>query len=122
VIGQRLVRVLCEHCKAPRRLSRAQIEGDRRFAALGFRAGEIVYGPQGCEWCGSTGFRGRQGLFEIMEVTPTIRRAIGPKTEAADLEEIARNEGMSTMIEDGVAKCRAGLTTVDEVFRVTASL
>jgi general secretion pathway protein E len=114
--------VLCEHCKTPRRLSRREIECDRRFAALGLEAGELVYGPQGCEWCGSTGFRGRQGLFEIMEVTPTIRRAIGPKTEAAELEQIARNEGMSTMIEDGVDKCRAGLTTVDEVFRVTASL
>jgi len=57
-----------------------------------------------------------------MEVTPQVRKAIGPKTEAAALEEIARSEGMSTMIEDGVAKCRAGLTTIDEVFRVTASL
>jgi general secretion pathway protein E len=55
-------------------------------------------------------------------VTPPIRKAIGPKTEAAELEEIARSEGMSTMVEDGVAKCRAGLTTIDELFRVTASL
>jgi general secretion pathway protein E len=122
VVGQRLVRVLCEHCKAPHRLSVAEIDGERRFSALGFEAGEVVYGPQGCEWCGSTGFRGRQGLFEIMVITPTMRRAIGPKTEAAQLEQIARDEGMSTMIEDGVAKCRAGLTTVDEIFRVTASL
>jgi general secretion pathway protein E len=57
-----------------------------------------------------------------MEVTPPIRKAIGPKTEAAELEQIARSEGMSTMIEDGVARCRTGVTTVDEVFRVTASL
>ncbi len=57
-----------------------------------------------------------------MEVTPLVRKAIGPKTEAAELEKIARSEGMSTMIEDGIAKCRAGLTTIDEVFRVTASL
>jgi general secretion pathway protein E len=122
VVGQRLVRVLCEHCKTPHRLSGAEFDRDRRFSALGFETGEVVYGPQGCEWCGSTGFRGRQGLFEIMEVAPAIRRAIGPKTEAAELEQIARSEGMSTMIEDGVAKCRAGVTTVDEVFRVTASL
>ena len=57
-----------------------------------------------------------------MEVTPRVRKAIGPKTGAAELEEIARSEGMSTMIEDGIAKCRVGLTTIDEVFRVTASL
>jgi general secretion pathway protein E len=122
VVGQRLVRVLCEHCKAPYRLSAADLERDRRFSALGFAAGETFHNPQGCEWCGFSGFRGRQGLFEVMEVTPTIRRAIGPKTESSELEQIARGEGMSTMIEDGVAKCRAGLTTVDEVFRVTASL
>jgi general secretion pathway protein E len=122
VVGQRLVRVLCEHCKTPHQLSAAELDRDRRFSTLGLEAGEVVHRPQGCEWCGSTGFHGRQGLFEVMEVTPTIRRGIGPKTEAAELEQIARSEGMSTMIEDGVAKCRAGVTTVDEVFRVTASL
>jgi len=122
VVGQRLVRVLCEHCKKPRRLSAADVERDQRFSALGFAAGEVVHGPGGCEWCGFSGFRGRQGLFEVMEVTPRVRKAIGPKTEAADLEQIARSEGMTTMIEDGVAKCRAGVTTIDEVFRVTASL
>jgi general secretion pathway protein E len=51
-----------------------------------------------------------------------VRKAIGPKTEAVELERVARSEGMTTMIEDGVAKCRAGVTTIDEVFRVTASL
>jgi general secretion pathway protein E len=122
VVGQRLVRVLCEHCKAPYRLSGADLDRDQRFAALGFKTGEVVHQPQGCEWCGFSGFRGRQGLFEVMEVTPLVRKAIGPKTEAAELEGIARSEGMSTMIEDGVAKCRAGLTTIDELFRVTASL
>jgi general secretion pathway protein E len=122
VVGQRLVRVLCEHCKTPHALSKAERDRDRRFSSLGLEAGEIVYRPQGCEWCGSTGFHGRQGLFEVIEITPPIRKAIGPKTEAAVLEQIARGEGMSTMIEDGVARCRAGVTTVDEVFRVTASL
>jgi general secretion pathway protein E len=58
----------------------------------------------------------------VMEVTPAVRDAIGPKTDTAALGQIARRDGMSTMIEDGVAKCRAGLTTIDEVFRVTASL
>jgi general secretion pathway protein E len=122
VVGQRLVRVLCEHCKAPYRLSGADLDRDQRVAALGFKTGEVIHHPQGCEWCGFSGFRGRQGLFEVMEVTPPVRKAIGPRTEAAEIEEIARSEGMSTMIEDGVAKCRAGLTTIDELFRVTASL
>jgi general secretion pathway protein E len=51
-----------------------------------------------------------------------LRRAIGPKTDATELEAVARLDCMATMTEDGLAKCRAGLTTVDEVFRVTASL
>jgi general secretion pathway protein E len=55
-------------------------------------------------------------------VTQPVRSAIGPRTETAALEEVAREAGMITMTEDGLAKCRAGLTTVDEVFRVTASL
>jgi general secretion pathway protein E len=122
IVGQRLVRVLCEHCKEPRALSRADLAREQRYAALGFAAGDVVHHPKGCEWCSLTGFRGRQGAFEVMDITPRIRRAIGPKTETADLEKVARDEGMTTMAEDGIAKCRAGLTTIDEVFRVTASL
>jgi general secretion pathway protein E len=55
-------------------------------------------------------------------VSAAVRRGIGPRTEAADLEAIARQEGMTTMADDGVAKCRAGLTTVDEIYRVTMSV
>jgi general secretion pathway protein E len=122
IVGQRLVRVLCEHCKEPHRLSSADFAVDQRWAALGLEVGEVVYNPKGCDWCGFSGFRGRQGVFEVLKVSPLVRKAIGPKTEATELEQVARSEGMMTMIEDGVAKCRAGLTTIDEVFRVTANL
>jgi len=122
IVGQRLVRILCEHCKQPHRLTATDLAQDHRYATLGFKTGELVHRPEGCEWCASTGFRGRQGVFEVMEVTPLLRRAIGPKTDANELEQMARSEGMATMTEDGVAKCRAGLTTIDEVFRVSASL
>jgi general secretion pathway protein E len=122
IVGQRLVRVLCEHCRQPRRLSAQDLSRDRRYASLGFKIGEVIHDPKGCDSCGFNGFRGRKGVFEVINVSPEIRKAIGPKTEAAELEIVARNEGMTTMIEDGIAKCRAGLTTIDEVFRVTASL
>jgi general secretion pathway protein E len=122
IVGQRLVRLLCEHCKKPHRLSAADLTPDQRYAALGFEAGDVVRDPVGCERCGFTGFRGRKGVFEVIAVTPRVRRAVGPKTDATDLEQVARGDGMTTMTEDGIAKCRAGLTTVDEVFRVTASL
>jgi len=122
IVGQRLVRILCEHCKQPHCLGADDLAQDHRYAALGFAVGEVVHQPKGCDWCAFTGFRGRQGVFEVMEVGPSLRGAIGPKTDASDLERVARKEGMATMTEDGVAKCRAGLTTIDEVFRVTASL
>jgi general secretion pathway protein E len=122
IVGQRLVRILCEHCKQPHQLTRKDLTQDHRYESLGFAIGEVVHQPKGCEWCASTGFRGRQGVFEVMEVSPLLRRAIGPKTDANELEQLARSEGMTTMTEDGVAKCRTGLTTIDEVFRVSASL
>lgn len=122
IIGQRLVRILCADCKVRHELTRADLETDQRYEALGFCEGEPVYHPKGCEWCGFTGFRGRQGVFEALEVTPAVRHAIGPRTDAPELEKVARREGMTTMAEDGIAKCRQGLTTIDEVFRVTMSL
>ena len=122
IVGQRLVRILCEHCKQPHRITSADLARDHRYGALDFAAGDVIHHPKGCDWCASTGFRGRLGVFEVIEVTPRLRSAIGPKTDAQDLERVAREEGMTTMSEDGLAKCRAGLTTIDEVFRVTASL
>jgi general secretion pathway protein E len=122
IVAQRLVRVLCDHCKETYRLSAEDLAADERYAALGIELGEAVCRPKGCEWCGSSGFRGRKGVFEIMEIGTALRRAIGPKTDASDLETAARREGMTTMTADGVAKLRAGQTTLDEIFRLTMSL
>jgi general secretion pathway protein E len=122
IVGQRLVRILCEHCKQPHRITSADLAQDHRYEALQFKAGDIIHRPKGCDWCASIGFRGRLGVFEVIEITPRLRGLIGPKTDASDLERAARSEGMTTMTEDGLTKCRAGVTTIDEVFRVTASL
>jgi general secretion pathway protein E len=122
IVGQRLVRILCQDCKVQHQLTDQDLAMDQRYEALGFHKVDVVCPPKGCEWCGFTGFRGRQGVFEVIEVSAAIRHAIGPKTDADDLEKVARNEGMTTMAEDGIAKCRKGLTTIDEVFRVTMSV
>ncbi len=122
LVGQRLVRVLCDHCKQPHRLCAADLAQDQRYAALDLAVGDTVYHPKGCDWCGFSGFRGRKGVFEVIEVTPAVRCAIGPKIDATTLEQVARREGMITMTQDGVAKCRSGMTTVDEIFRVAVSL
>jgi general secretion pathway protein E len=122
IVAQRLVRVLCQECKTMRPLSDAEASADPRYGQLGFSVGDAVYHPTGCEWCGSSGYRGRRGLFEVLPVSAGVRRAVTPRCESAEIEKLARDEGMTTMVEDGVAKCRAGLTTIDEVFRVTMSV
>jgi general secretion pathway protein E len=122
IVGQRLVRILCDHCKQPHCLSADDLTREQRYATVGLAVGDTIYKPMGCQWCNSSGYRGRKGVFEIIEVTPAVRDAIGPKTNATELEQVARRGGMITMTEDGIAKCRSGLTTVDEIFRVAASL
>ncbi|MGY8706271.1 ATPase, T2SS/T4P/T4SS family [Bradyrhizobium sp. 18BD] len=119
VVAQRLVRMLCDRCKVPHTLSEADIAKDPRFAVIGFKCGEVVHEAGGCERCGGTGYRGRNGVFEILEMSDEVRTLIGPQTDSHSIDAAAMRGGMTTMLEDAVAKCRAGLTTVPEVFRVT---
>ena len=118
VIAQRLVRQLCERCKTPRPLEAADFSEDPRLAALGFRAGEIIQEPCGCERCGGTGYRGRLGAFELLELSNELRELIGERTDGLKIDTMAIRAGMTTMLDDGVAKCRAGLTSPAEVLRV----
>jgi general secretion pathway protein E len=119
VVAQRLVRVLCERCKQARRLTAGDIADDPRYAMLGLRAGEIAHEPRGCERCGGTGYRGRSGVFEVLEVSEPIRELVRPLTNSGIIEKAATQAGMTTMVEDAVAKCRAGVTSAGEVLRVT---
>jgi general secretion pathway protein E len=75
----------------------------------------------GCDRCSGTGYKGRIGVFEVLEVTEEIARLIGTQADEMTIEAKAKADGMSTMIEDGIAKCRAGLTSIEEILRVTAS-
>ena len=119
VIAQRLVRQLCERCKSPRLLADADLIEDPRLAAFGFRAGETLQQPCGCERCGGTGYRGRLGVFEVLELTNDLRELVGEKTDGLKIDEAAIHAGMTTMLDDGIAKCRAGLTSPAEILRVT---
>ena len=119
VVAQRLVRMLCDRCKVPHALTEADLARDPRFAVIGFKCGEVVHEAGGCERCGGTGYRGRNGVFEILEMSDEVRALIGPQTDSHSIDAAAMRGGMTTMLEDAVAKCRAGLTTVPEVFRVT---
>jgi general secretion pathway protein E len=119
VVAQRLVRQLCERCKSPKTLTESDLAEDPRLATLGFKAGETLREPCGCERCGGTGYRGRLGVFEILELTNDIRQLIGEKTDGLKIDETAIRAGMTTMLDDGLSKCRAGLTSPAEILRVT---
>ncbi|MFZ5928760.1 MAG: type II secretion system ATPase GspE [Acidobacteriota bacterium] len=108
VLAQRLVRVICPHCKAP--------AGERLTPS-----GEMipVWRGQGCEKCFGTGYLGRVGIFEMMEMNDEIRRLIMSGADAAVLTGAARRHGMRPLREDGWLKVRQGLTTAEEVLRVT---
>src|SRR5262249_8428838 len=92
---------------------------DPRLSALGFKLGEAIYEPKGCERCGGTGYRGRVGVFEVLKIDESVRGLINAQTDGNAVDRAAVEAGMTTMVDDGVAKCRAGITSAREVLRVT---
>ena len=119
VIAQRLVRQLCDRCKTHRKLSPADFAADPRFSAVGLKVGETIFEPGKCERCGGTGYRGRVGVFEILQITEDVRHLISVQTDSVSIDKAATQAGMTTMVDDGVAKCRAGVTSPAEILRVT---
>lgn len=117
-IAQRLVRILCARCRIRKQLTADDLVDDPRFAALGFKVGDTVYEPHGCDRCGGTGYRGRSGIFEIIEMTGRVRDLITEHTDSEVIHRAAIDAGMMTMIEDAIIKCRAGMTSATEVLRV----
>jgi general secretion pathway protein E len=119
VIGQRLVRILCDRCKSRKEISAADFDADPRYEACGLSIGETVFEPRGCERCAGVGYRGRVGVFETLEVEGEVRRCVGQQIDAVALDQAARRAGLTTMMDDAIAKCREGVTTVAEALRVT---
>jgi general secretion pathway protein E len=119
VLAQRLVRMLCERCKRQQALTATDLSEDPRYAVLGFAIGDTVHEPGGCERCSATGYRGRTGIFEILEMSDSVRELIGPRTDAKQIARAGISSGMTTMLEDAILKCRTGVTSVAEVLRVT---
>jgi general secretion pathway protein E len=120
VIAQRLVRVLCDGCKRKHALTGGDLAADPRYRVLGFATGETVYQAVGCERCNGIGYRGRAGVFELLELTEEVRPFVGANADSLAIDRAAIHAGMTTMIDDAVVKCRAGITTVSEVLRVTS--
>jgi type IV pilus assembly protein PilB len=116
VIGQALLRTNCTHCKAPYTPPAETIE---RAGIPPGPGGGTFFKGEGCGQCGGTGYRGRVGVFEIMEVTPAITRLVMERANSQDLLAAAQAEGMTTMLQDAVAKALKGLTTLEEALKVT---
>jgi type II secretory ATPase GspE/PulE/Tfp pilus assembly ATPase PilB-like protein len=110
IASQRLVRALCQECRAPLNLPRVAAE---RFNLVG----EQVFGPRGCASCRQTGYRGRIGIFEFLPIDEAIVTCI---YERRSSEDIRRLSGRPTLLDDGLRKVRAGVTSLDEVLRVVA--
>jgi type II secretory ATPase GspE/PulE/Tfp pilus assembly ATPase PilB-like protein len=117
VIGQRLIRRICGECKQEYRLSTTEQSSLSGLFPNNSKRQEIFFHGVGCSACGGSGFKGRIGINEVMVVDGDIHEAILKKTSAAGLKEIAKENGMTTMLEDGLAKACVGDTTIGEILR-----
>jgi type IV pilus assembly protein PilB len=115
IVAQRLVRMLCKHCKRPQNVSESIL------AEHGL-AGAEPFEPVGCSRCGGSGYRGRVGLYEVMHVSEPIRAMILERASVDDMVEVAVGEGMLRLRDDGLQKVREALTSIAEVERMTNSM
>jgi type IV pilus assembly protein PilB len=119
IVAQRLVRRICTGCKVEHRYQPEELKalgGDtREFAGMTF------YKGRGCEQCNGTGYKGRAGLYEVMSLSPELRRMILKGASTAELQEQAVTEGMLTLRMDGLVKIKKGISTLEEVVKETAA-
>jgi type IV pilus assembly protein PilB len=111
IVAQRLARRLCSECCETYRPD----ESECTF--LGLAAGAVLRRARGCPRCGGTGYKGRVALYEVMPIHGRIRKLVEASTE--EIFAAAVEEGMTTLRQDGIRLCAAGVTSVDEIRRVT---
>lgn len=123
IVAQRLVRQICSSCKTEEKVPISEIS--KHFpqemvkSYFGNKSEVVTYKGRGCKICRQTGYLGRVGLFEVLEVTKEIRKLISERVDSDVISDAARKEGMKTMLDDGLEKVAKGLTTIEEVIRVT---
>lgn len=129
VAAQRLIRRICPNCKRQHIATEDELEIFRKelHGIKGFNFEELLakhngeyplYKGEGCEVCGHTGYKGRLGIFEVMPISDPIRKLINDSSTAQKIEEIAKQEGMTSMLQDGLFKVLQGESTIEEVYRV----
>lgn len=123
IIAQRLVRKICDVCKVSYLIPRVELVRDlpEKVVAKQFANAEQItaWHAKGCKSCRFTGYSGRLGIFEVLEVTKEIRKLIAEKNDSDVISRRAVELGMTTMLDDGLAKVARGMTTIEEVLRVT---
>ena len=117
VLAQRLVRVLCPNCKSEDHSDKAAALKE----TFNIPAGVPIFQPVGCAECRNTGFHGRHAVFEMMSLNQKLRQHILQNCSSGELKELAIKDGMTTLFDDGWRLVREGITTPDEVLRVTKS-
>ena len=118
IVAQRLVRGLCTACRRPANIDH-NILADHGFPTEKITPENPIYEAVGCDECRGTGYRGRSGIFEILPITDEIRPLIVANATASSIKQAALANGMKTLRQDGWEKVLSGITTVDEILRVT---
>lgn len=119
VVAQRLVRRLCDQCKEPFQPPRGLFsEGKGSGAGAAMPSGHY-FRPRGCKACMGTGYRGRMAMFELLSINNAIRELVDARAPDHQLRQVAKREGMTTLRESGLQQAAMGLTSIEEVFRVT---
>ena len=117
VVAQRLMRKLCDRCKEPYRPTELQL-AEAGYPEYRWHEMETLYHAVGCQVCSKTGFTGRIGLYEVMQVTEDIERMAVERSSSEAMRALAMEQGMTTLRQDGLEKARLGMTSVEEVLRV----
>ena len=122
VVAQRLTRRLCEKCKQKYTLTKDDLEHVvkvRPDIAKFFKIGESLYRKNGCSVCSDSGYKGRVGMYEVLEVNEKLRKIISEDGTVDEIFAVGRKLGMKLIVESGIAKIKDGLIDFDELFRVT---
>lgn len=123
IVSQRLVRRLCPQCRYS--ISVTAEQGQQLYPLAGKylfpKEGEtLLYRGKGCESCGGTGYKGRIGIHELLRITPEIEELIIKRASSSDISTLARQQGMKLLFEDGYEKAKRGMTSLEELLRVSA--
>jgi type IV pilus assembly protein PilB len=118
ILAQRLVRRICSGCKRPLDLDE-EVARELQLDLAEGRAAQLSEGA-GCVDCNSNGYRGRQGVYEVMTMTPRLRELTLDRASAGEIKKAAIEEGMLTLRRDGLEKLKRGVTTVEEILKETA--